>query len=195
MSKIKQQIGEQEFCIINTEDDQDHMMVSDRIFTPDYAKGVYAYNLLNRAALKSPRLYKRLVTYFNKESGFVTLPLNIFRQYRFVSSFLYFKFKEILGGIHGTSLIALYLVKRISEYSLTIPPYIHNFIMEYSNEEVCRIDALDSYFDINDINFVKYKLLNLKILDLSKTEELEMSEFRFKRAFSNLKTEEKLAEH
>ena len=97
--------------------------------------------------------------------------------------------------MHGTSLIAFYLVKRISEYSLTIPPYIHNFIMEYSNEEVCRIDALDSYFDINDISFVKYKLLNLKILDLSKTEELEKSKFRFKRAFSNLKTEEKLAEH
>ena len=143
MSNIKQQIGEKEFCIVNTEDDHGHMMVSDRIFTPDYAKGVYAYNLLNRAALKSPRLYKRLVTYFNKESGFVTLPLNIFRQYRFVSAFLYFKFKETLGAIHGTSLIAFYLVKRISKYCLTISPYIHNFRIKYSNEEVCRIDALD----------------------------------------------------
>ena len=76
-------------------------MVSDRIFTPAYAKGVYAHNLLNRAALKSHTLYKRLVTPYNKESGYVTLPLVNFRRYRFVSAFLYFKFKEKLGAMHG----------------------------------------------------------------------------------------------
>ena len=47
---------------------------------------------------------------------------------------------------------------------------------------------------LNDIDFVKYQLL-LKIVDLSKTEELERSKFCFKKAFSNLKTEEKFAEH
>ena len=127
-------------------------MVSERIFTPSYAKGVYAYKLLNQAALQSNTLYKRLVNHYNEESGFVTVPLSKFRQYRFASAFLYFKFKQKLGAIQGNSLVAFLLVKKISEFSLTIPPYLHNFKMEYLNEDVNRIDLRDKYNDINDID-------------------------------------------
>ena len=119
LSKTRQLIGLQEFCVTNTLDDDGRLIDSERIFTPSYAKGVFAYRLLNQASLKSHKLYKRLVNHNNEESGFITVPLSKFRHYRFVSSFLYFMFKDKLKDIRDNSIEAFRLVKKISEYNDT----------------------------------------------------------------------------
>ena len=141
------------------------------------------------------KLYKKLVNHYNNESGFVTVPLNNFKCYRFVSAFLYFRFKQQLGAVPGSSVVAFVLVKKISELSLTIPPYLHNYKIAYTNEDVLRTDVLDNYFDINDINIAQYQILCTLTVNLSKKEELEKSKFCYKKAFKNLGTEEKLAVH
>ena len=69
-----------------------------------------------------------------------------------MSAFLCFKFKHKLKDKQNDSLAAFLLVKKISEYSLTIPPYLRNYKMEYSNEHAERIDLHDTYFDISDID-------------------------------------------
>ena len=100
-----------------------------------------------------------------------------------------------ITDINEFVLLSSQLVNIISSYSQSIPPYTRDYDIDYSNLHVARIDLLDKWTDIEDIDFVTYLTLAQKSIDLTRTEALQKSKFMYRVAFRALTNEEQLERH
>ena len=184
-----------EKCTTNIINERGGLLNSERIYSPIYARSVLTNRMVKLAVLKSPSLYRRLINHYNSESGFRTIPKEIYHKLQPVSAVLNERFMTLMRGSDKFLLSSSQLVNLIASYSQSIPPYIRNYDIDYSNLNIERVKLLDDWKDIKDIDFSKYLTMCQNSLDLTRTEELQKSKFLYRIAFKSFQSEEQFEEH
>ena len=86
------------------------------------------------------------------------------------------------------------MVRCVSTYSATIPPYVREYENKYTNDDVHRVDMHNNYDDIADIDWQTYLNFSQMSVILTSKEELEKQKYSYKMTFKHL-TIEKLRKH
>ena len=136
-------IGLKEYCVANIQNDCGDLLLSERIYTPLYARCVFSYKLLMMSVHKSPSLYRRLVNHYNAESGFITVSKDLYHQLKPIVASLHSRFKARVMHMDRAVLSASRLVSIIASYSQSIPPYVRDYEIGYTNINIQRVDLLD----------------------------------------------------
>lgn len=144
LNEITTLIDLKENCITSILNEHGGLHISERIYTPTYARSVFSYKLLMLAVLKSPSLYKRLINHYNCENGFTTIPKDLYHRLKPISTALHQRFMVQMTEMNKFVLSSSQLVNLIATYSHSIPPYIRDYDIDYSNTNIHRVDPMDA---------------------------------------------------
>ena len=112
-----------------------------------------------------------------------------YNHYKPITILLYRIFSSYLADTPG-KYSASFIVRQVSTFSATIPPYVTEYENRYTNDNVVRVDMLNNYDDILDIDWQTYLNFTQKSVVLTSREELQKRKFAYKLAFENLSVED-----
>ena len=143
LNEIRTLIDRKENCVTNVLNEDGGLLISERIYTPAYARSMFSYRLLMKAVHKSPSLYRRLVNHYNGESGFTTIPKDVYHKLKPASTALHQRFLVQMTDVNDYVLSPPQLVNIVASYSGSIPPYTRDYQIDYSNLNIQRVDLMD----------------------------------------------------
>ena len=166
---------------LNLLDDWGSSVKTLRVHTPEAIRPLY-YHIRNEQALSGrPKLFKKIFSRWNSDSGFLVKSYEEFERAVPVTRYL-------------QSIVGKYATNVIVSMSGSLPPYFSPLkpMVDYANDERPKIGLRPEYLEIQSININRYTYLST-IPDAARTSEdyWEMQRYEYDQLFQALNESEK----